>query len=356
MMRPLHRWDLLLPVSFTVVVEGDDLYEFLDCPALNSLLEKQPISQDTIDYLRKAQCGFVGKQPKLCCAIATRSSPEALELLPSRKVCGKQNENRITDGELTTIRELPWMVLLEYQKSKRRGFSCGGFLINNRYILTAAHCFLSIPNHWKLISVRLGEHDLSKARDCEDETPGFVDCSDDPLDIAIEEKIPHDLYDPNDVNQAHDIALLRLSRKVDFTSYIKPICLPLSQELRNKYYVGENLTVAGWGKTETRSQSNVKLKAQVPVISKDNCAPVYASRGVTLVSSQVCAGGVNRKDACTGDSGGPLVVVDRTKLEETFVAYGIVSFGSDKCGAENFPGVYTRVADYIDWIIDHIKP
>lgn len=63
----------------------------------------------------------------------------------------------------------------------------------------------------------MGEHDLNQTRDCIDDTPGFEDCSDNVLDIAIEEQIPHELYKPNDVNQHHDIALLRLSKEVEFT-------------------------------------------------------------------------------------------------------------------------------------------
>ncbi|KAF2890882.1 hypothetical protein ILUMI_15291, partial [Ignelater luminosus] len=238
----------------------------------------------------------------------------------------------------------------------RKGYSCGGSLINNRYILTAAHCLLRTPKSWRLINLRLGEHNIEKSRDCESEVPGLEDCSDPPLDVSVEEQIPHELYNPQDVNQPYDIALLRLSREVPFTNFIKPICLPLAEDLRSKNYIGQKLTVAGWGRTENRSQSTVKLKVDVPVMSNSDCAPTYKRNGVTLVSSQICAGGEQAKDSCTGDSGGPLMVVDRIVKEENYIIHGVVSFGPTPCGVENFPGIYTRVADYVDWIRDHLKP
>lgn len=67
------------------------------------------------------------------------------------------------------------------------------------------------------MSVRLGEHDLNQERDCEYLTADMEYCSDPPVDISVEEQIPHELYDPGDINQQYDIALLRLSREVQYT-------------------------------------------------------------------------------------------------------------------------------------------
>lgn len=64
----------------------------------------------------------------------------------------------------------------------------------------------------------MGEHDLDQAKDCESTVPGLEDCSDPPVDVTVEEQIPHELYNPQDINQPYDIALLRLSRDVPYTS------------------------------------------------------------------------------------------------------------------------------------------
>lgn len=83
-------------------------------------------------------------------------------------------------------------------------------------------------------------------RDCEEDV-----CSDPVVDVAVVERIPHEKYQPNSRTQENDIALLRLARSVQFTDWVKPICLPVSAHLKNKDYDGKPLVVAGWGKTES---------------------------------------------------------------------------------------------------------
>lgn len=95
-------------------------------------------------------------------------------------------------------------------------------------------------------AVRLGEWDTTKDVDCEEED----NCADPVQDIPVSELIPHDSYVPTSKDQKNDIALIRLSRPAQFTDWIKPICLPVSQHLRGINFDGVALTVAGWGKTE----------------------------------------------------------------------------------------------------------
>lgn len=104
-----------------------------------------------------------------------------------------------------------------------------------------------LPTTWSLTGVRLGEWDTQTDVDCDD---SFVDetvCNDPAVDIPIEQKIPHESYDPNASNQHNDIALLRLAQNVPFTTYIRPICLPVDQSIRNNDFVKQTLSVAGWG-------------------------------------------------------------------------------------------------------------
>lgn len=185
------------------------------------------------------------------------------------------------------------------------------------------------------------------------------ECSDPPLDILIEQKIPHERYNPQSKNQENDIALLRLSQQITYTDYIIPICLPQSTNLRNSNGEGILFHVAGWGQTETVSQSNVKLKVQVTGVNLGQCNNVYSRQGVSLGQSQICAGGQQGFDSCRGDSGGPLMTVDTNNPNAPMPYWylaGVVSFGPLPCGQEGWPGVYTRVGAFVDWIESKLQP
>ncbi|KAJ3647417.1 hypothetical protein Zmor_019296 [Zophobas morio] len=348
-----------------------------ECPSLYQLLERRPISSSNADYLRRSQCGFVGAYPKVCCPIgsaapptvkppivegpteATDIDPVSSDLLPGFDDCGVNTQSRIYGGEKTDLDEFPWMALIEYEKpGGSRGFYCGGVLISKRYVLTAAHCVKGkdLPKTWKLVSVRLGEYNTETDPDCINSAFGR-DCAPPPVNIPVAERIAHENYDPNDINQYHDIALLRLKREAKFSDYIKPICLPTTSEELTKTYIGQKLFVAGWGKTENRSESNIKLKVQVPVKQAEECRSTYKVANVRLGGGQLCAGGEKGRDSCRGDSGGPLMTISIDKNRDVhWYAAGVVSFGPSPCGMENWPGVYTKVSKYVPWIVSQLKP
>lgn len=226
-------------------------------------------------------------------------------------------------------------------------------LISRRYVLTAAHCLKGkdLPKSWNLVSVRLGEWDTSKARDCISDGQGGQICTEEPVTVAIEQQIVHEQYRPESRDQLNDIALLRLSRNVAFTDYIRPICLPSSPSARDRFF-----HIAGWGKTETKSESVVKLKLKVPLSDRAQCVSTYQAAGINLDDSQICAGGERGRDSCNGDSGGPLMTVARTPQDKLkWTAAGVVSFGPSPCGMQNWPGVYTRVTSFMPWILSKIR-
>ncbi|KAF2896027.1 hypothetical protein ILUMI_10148 [Ignelater luminosus] len=339
------------------------------CAPLLELKRKRPYTLKEENYLKAALCGFENEiYAKVCCPrtlIDFDATPKLGEvdfegpitsaLLPDVTVCGPFQQKRIEGGDATEIAEYPWMALLQYNTPRGRKFSCGGSLISNRYVLTAAHCVTGkdVPREWTLARVRLGEYNITQDEECLDTEDGPL-CSR-PLDVEIEEIIAHERYDSSNINQYHDIALLRLAEHVNYTDFIKPICIPMTDDLINRNYTGFSLTVAGWGGTSTSTtQNDVMLQLAITVRSDYECTAVYKTR-VNIGVGQLCAGGEQGKDSCKGDSGGPLMVLDATTNYNLYVV-GVVSYGLVKCGLENWPGIYTKVSKYVPWIVSKLRP
>lgn len=200
----------------------------------------------------------------------------------------------------------------------------------------------------------MGENDLGSEKDCEKDDFG-EDCADDPVDIRIEEQITHENYSILKKSQKYDIGLLRLARIVDFTFFIKPICLQKQDSSSEQLSIadGTNLFVAGWGSTESGQQNNKKLFVGIPHFNLVNCTSIYKRRFITIDETQICAGGVEGFDSCAGDSGGPLMYKPPNQIY--WYAVGIVSFGLQPCASDGVPGVYTNVDFFKEWIVSQIK-
>lgn len=310
--------------------------EINSCPKLFNIIKKKSITQTEVAYLRNHHCGFGGNNPMVCCEAN----------IPSTQVCGVDGGDRIHGGTATDIDEFPWVALLEYTTKKGKNFYCGGVLINNRYVLTAAHCVKGkeLTAAIQLTGVRLGEWDLRNKTDCQEAL-----CSGPPTDVAIEETVAHKGYNPLNPSQHNDIALVRLAQPVQFSRFVKPICLPF--DFSPNYEVGDKFDVAGWGKTEIGTDSQVKLKVKVPVRPKSDCIQRYQREGLSIGSDQFCAGGEKGKDSCKGDSGGPIM----SRSGRNWYAMGVVSFGPSPCGLLGWPGIYTNAVSYLEWIVAHMK-
>lgn len=85
----------------------------------------------------------------------------------------------------------------------------------------------------------------------------------------------------------------------------------------------------------------------IPVVEQQQCIRIYA-RSIAISEHQVCAGGEAARDSCPGDSGSPLMYFNGTASQ--WVVAGVVSFGPKICGTSGWPGVYTRVDPYLEWI------
>ena len=144
-------------------------------------------------------------------------------------VCGKTNLNRLLNGNETGVNQYPWMAILLYNNE----FFCGGSLINDRFVLTAAHCFEFIEqNSIKNITVRLLEHDRST-----DTETKLIDRN--VQSVLIHPKFTDDTYN-------NDIVLVKFTKPVKFDEVLKPVCLPTPL----LDYDGYNGVVTGWGATQ----------------------------------------------------------------------------------------------------------
>ncbi|KAK4881493.1 hypothetical protein RN001_004812 [Aquatica leii] len=267
--------------------------------------------------------------------------------------CGIQyNINRIIDGTITDLREFPWMALLIYQTAKGPGLACGGVLVNQKFVLTAAHCVTgnSAKKIGNLIAVRLGEYDTRTNPDC-DENPIDEDCAASHVDIYVDSIYFHPNYTAKSSSRYNDIALVKLQTAVTYSKDLQPICLPSVSSEGLWINPGSELHISGWGQTETReSGSFVKLKAKVPVVNRQKCNTPYSAKGIVIGDLQLCAGG-GTTDTCKGDSGGPLMFEDNSNLTDPrWYAVGVTSFGAEPCATKDVPAIYTKITPYLEWI------
>lgn len=266
---------------------------------------------------------------------------------PKKNECGVSIGMRIYGGENADIDEFPWLAMLEFENFRgERKFSCGGSLINSRYVLTAAHCVVGEVEQKEgtLISVRLGEYDTSTDIDCIEQDSEKI-CADPPMDVPVEEKVAHPEY--NEMTKLNDIALLRLIRDIQYSDFIQPICLPLV-DFKNSA-AGDVTFVTGFGRTLKGNRSDIKQKLGIKVYDQERCQAKFATKKADITPKQLCAGGDFARDSCHGDSGGPLM-----KLYKVWTLEGVVSYGN-RCGLEDWPGVYTRVPAYMQWIRSSLR-
>merc|ERR1719320_1930525 len=238
---------------------------------------------------------------------------------------------KIIGGTGTEVNEYPWQVGIAFEGlSDGETPVCGGSIISDMHILTAAHCTLypqySTAEAQQFIRVVVGEHNIK----------------DDDIHIrTISSVTIHPGYNPT--NAANDIAILTLSSPLAFSKAITPICLPATS---SNTFAGDTATVIGWGRTSPGgNQSTILQEVDLTVTSNDYCKTNYSdlANPWPILRTNICAGDPG-ESACQGDSGGPLFI----KENERYAEIGIVSWGMMECLGK--PGVFTRVTEYKDWI------
>ncbi|XP_034003732.1 mast cell protease 1A-like isoform X2 [Trematomus bernacchii] len=220
--------------------------------------------------------------------------------------------SEIINGEKVPENKMLFMASVQNSRNKH---ICGGFLINEDFVVTAAHCDDGNPT-----SVVLGTHNLKNI--------------DDTMRYSVK-KCKHRCYEK--VEEGSDIMLLKLSKKAQLNQRLQPISLP---ETETKITNIETCTVAGWGLTSVGEPDELQM-VNVPIVDLDVCKSKWPNM---LPENVICAGGYGTdKGFCQGDSGGPLVCNGK--------AAGVVSYNwSKNCRYPNRPNVYTDVSKYLPWI------
>jgi len=279
-------------------------------------------------------CGLTDHD--VCCFVPDNAAQVGILPTPSQLVCGKKGRDSGREG-VAEMSEWPWhAAILEKPQDL---YVCGSTLVDESWILTAAHCVDDyipfVAGIEEILKVRLGEYDVS----------------------TTAEPLPHKEFNISDIrihpnfNNAtlvNDIALLKLDRPAKRRQNIDVVCVPGDDVFSQPDEDIDNCWVTGWGrKTESSDHSVVLKEVSVPMWNHGKCNEALQAQfgpSYILPESAVCAGAEGR-DACDGDGGGPLVC----EKSGQWYQVGIISFGIG-CGRPGVPGVYTKVGAFHSWL------
>ncbi|OWF48873.1 chymotrypsinogen A-like [Mizuhopecten yessoensis] len=228
---------------------------------------------------------------------------------------------RIVGGQSALEGEWPWQVSFH----DVTGHFCGGSLINDQWVVTAAHC---LQRHTPTdVTIYLGEHHLDNVTGNENK-------------LTTSEWVVHPTYAPSQRGTPNDIALVKLDRAVDITgNYVRTACLPGSMDVFDET---DHCVISGWGNSMGTADEKYLQHISVPITPSSACNDSW--NGV-INNGHVCVGHGD-VGACGGDSGGPLVCL----RDDHYILVGVTSWGSFSCQHYGYPNIYTRVTSYLEWI------
>merc|ERR1712001_734886 len=238
---------------------------------------------------------------------------------------GPPSKDRIVGGFEAEENQWPWQVALFIGNA----WFCGGSIISENYIMTAAHC----ADGASYFDIMAGAHNVRASSE-----PNRVE-------VTSYNGWTHPLWNSNDLSG--DLALIELPSPMPMNDYISTSCLPATGETPA---VGSLVTVTGWGKPSVSAGGISPVLREVrdiPVISNSDCNDVYGIVGDGVVCIDTAGG----RGSCNGDSGGPLVQKAGGKAAgDKWTQVGIVSFGASAGCEVGMPAGFTRTEYYLDWI------
>lgn len=258
----------------------------------------------------------------------------------SRDFCRK----RIVGGQNAPKGAYPWHVLI----TKSGDITCGGSLLNDRWVLTAAHCVKGKDTgeivDLNTLQIFTGLHRIRRMNSSSVQKRRVVQ-------ITIHKHFDFILFES-------DLALLKLDRDLRMTRYVRPVCLPETSAQRDLMTPGTFGRVVGWGYKVTHASSSpfadTLKEICIPTTTNEICQRAFEDENYKVTPKMLCAGQPSGgKDSCQGDSGGGLVFLEPDSKKWTLG--GVVSWGSSRgCGLKNKYGVYVRVTEFVSWIKRHM--
>ncbi|CAG9570651.1 unnamed protein product [Danaus chrysippus] len=330
------RWIAVCPTGYKCRVDCDDVYlpGGQDCPTDRLLISRTGDSQliSAEYYCGQGSLSAVSTGSRISIGLVSskqstggrfRCQIRAQQDSTPTCNCGYRKVSRIVGGEETKPNEYPMMAGIVYVGENT--IKCGAVIIDNIYVLTAAHCVYS--KGVNDIAVVVGEHDVRIGTD-----------SPDIQVFRVSSIIIHPNYNSNTYD--NDIAIIKIQGVIRYSENVGPVCLPF--KFADVDLTGAVVTILGWGTLFPGGpSSSVLRKVNVNVISQSTCRQNVLS----LTPRQICTF-TRGKDACQDDSGGPLLYQDPSTGRLFNV--GIVSFG--QLCASNSPGINTRVTNFLNWV------
>ncbi|XP_052891502.1 uncharacterized protein LOC128299541 [Anopheles moucheti] len=274
----------------------------------------------------------------LLCAVPSADGQE------SRLTCGRRRVKSvylIHNGIDAKAGHWPWHVAIFHQKKDQNEYACGGVIVDENTVLTAAHCVYTANGKVPLdqISVTVGQLDLTEANE-HTKTHN------------LQEMIVHPRYGSASI--INDIALLKLSANITMTKYVQPVCL-WTMDSNQEMIVGRNGTIVGFGLNEQDVVSNQLKQALIGVVDALTCiASDRAVFGTHLTTDIFCGRGQSGVSACNGDSGGGMFF----EVGGKWFVRGLVSFtplrgNTGLCDPLKYTA-YTDVAKHFEWVVQYV--